>query len=104
MKEDILKSKNKSDVCRLINVPINGVGMKKVEKLLEEYGISLDIFNKKKMYNKNPKLCKECKKEIPYNKKGNDFCNSSCSATYTNKGVIRTPESKNKTSNTLKQF
>jgi very-short-patch-repair endonuclease len=105
MKEDILKCKNKSDVCRLINVPTNGVGMKKVENLLEEYGLSLDIFNKRKMYNKNPKLCKECGKKISYDKKRNDFCDSSCSTTFTNKERDeRSVNSKNKTSQKLKKF
>jgi very-short-patch-repair endonuclease len=104
MKEDILKCKCKSDVCRLLNVPINGVGMKKVEKVFDEYGLSLDIFNKERMYNQKPKLCKECGKEIPYNKKRNNFCDNSCSTSFTNKDRgERSEETKNKISETLKK-
>jgi hypothetical protein len=33
-------------------------------------------------YNKNPKLCKHCQNPIPYDKKVNNFCNSSCSGSY----------------------
>lgn len=36
-------------------------------------------------YSKNPKLCKNCKEPLPYNKRKNIFCDSSCSATYNNK-------------------
>ena len=33
-------------------------------------------------YNQNPKLCKHCQTPIPYDKKANSFCNSSCSASF----------------------
>ena len=36
-------------------------------------------------YNKNPKQCITCDSVIPYEKRHNDFCNSSCAATYNNK-------------------
>lgn len=35
-------------------------------------------------YAKNPKLCQQCGKHIPYEKRNNKFCGSSCSATYSN--------------------
>lgn len=35
-------------------------------------------------YESNPKLCKQCGKPIPYEKKDNVFCSQSCSAIYTN--------------------
>lgn len=35
-------------------------------------------------YYENPKKCKECGKIIPYEKRTNDFCNSSCAAIYNN--------------------
>lgn len=39
-----------------------------------------------KEYYKNPKLCKECKNIIPYDKKNEkSFCDSSCAAKYNNK-------------------
>lgn len=34
-------------------------------------------------------LCLMCKKEIPYEKRRNKFCNHSCSASYNNQGVAR---------------
>jgi len=40
-------------------------------------------------YNKNPKTCKYCGKVIPYEKRDNDFCNHSCSASYNNVGIKR---------------
>lgn len=35
-------------------------------------------------YESNPKLCKQCGKPIPYEKKDNVFCSQSCSTIYTN--------------------
>jgi len=35
-------------------------------------------------YNKNPKKCKLCDSILPFDKRENDFCNSSCSAKYNN--------------------
>lgn len=40
----------------------------------------------KEQYEKNPKLCLFCEKAIPYNKRRNKFCNSSCAASFTNVG------------------
>ena len=37
----------------------------------------------------NPKYCKHCGKEIPYEKRENDFCNSSCAASFNNKGACK---------------
>lgn len=36
-------------------------------------------------YQKNPPYCKFCGKQIPYEKRGNKYCNSSCQAKVTNK-------------------
>jgi hypothetical protein len=35
-------------------------------------------------YNKNPKLCKNCSKPLPYEKRNYTFCNSICSAEFNN--------------------
>lgn len=35
-------------------------------------------------YNSNPKLCKQCNNPIDYDKKRNDFCSKSCSASHNN--------------------
>ncbi len=34
-----------------------------------------------------PSNCLTCSKEIPYEKRGNKFCNHSCAASFTNQGV-----------------
>jgi len=39
-------------------------------------------------YNNNPKKCKNCNSIIPYNKRMNSYCSSSCSATINNKNRI----------------
>ncbi len=69
------------------------LGRKRIQELTNERIIE---------YNKNPKLCITCNGPIEYKKKNtNKFCSSSCSATYTNTGRIRSKESKLKTSNSL---
>jgi len=40
--------------------------------------------NIRSKYYSNPKLCKQCSNAIPFDKKINIFCSSSCSATYNN--------------------
>ena len=40
-------------------------------------------------YEKNPKLCKYCEKPLDYDKRRNNFCNHSCSASFNNQGVQR---------------
>lgn len=40
----------------------------------------------KEQYEKDPKICLFCEKPIPYAKKRNKFCNSSCAASLTNIG------------------
>lgn len=57
----------------------------------------INLCNEKNMifqseYLKNPKLCKTCQKQIPYEKRSNTFCNSSCAAFNSNKK--RGPKSK----------
>jgi hypothetical protein len=40
-------------------------------------------------YQSQPKLCKFCKSQISYDKRLNDFCSRSCSASYNNLGIKR---------------
>lgn len=100
-KKDILKCKSKSDVCKLLNISTNGRGMKRVDNLLLEYNISLYYFNNEKNYYKNPKYCKHCHKVLPYNKRNNNFCNNSCSASFNNKKRKLSEETKDKIRNSL---
>lgn len=39
----------------------------------------------KSRYRKNPEMCEQCKKPLPYKKRDNKFCSRSCAATYNNK-------------------
>jgi hypothetical protein len=40
-------------------------------------------------YNANPNKCKKCSNIIPYESRRNKFCGHSCSASYTNIGIVR---------------
>ena len=42
-----------------------------------------------KLYYQNPKTCKCCEGVIPYERRSNEFCGHSCSATFNNTGRIR---------------
>jgi hypothetical protein len=42
-----------------------------------------------KKYQENPKQCKNCKGELPYEKRHNTFCDSSCAASFNNAGLAR---------------
>ena len=44
------------------------------------------------LYYENPKYCKHCGELIPYEKRENDFCNHSCSASFNNQGIPRNGE------------
>ena len=45
-------------------------------------------------YYNNPKFCKHCGKQLPYEKRNNNFCSQSCSATYNNQKRERKEKSK----------
>lgn len=59
-----------------------------VNKNMRDYSIVSKTMIEKSLneYEKNPKYCMNemCGKKIPYNKRNNVFCNSSCSAKETN--------------------
>jgi hypothetical protein len=40
-------------------------------------------------YEKDPNICLTCGEAIPFEKRANSYCNSSCFATLNNKGVVR---------------
>ena len=54
-------------------------------------------------YDKNPNYCRYCGIKLPFG--GNpDFCDSSCSSSFTNKGREHTSETKLKLSESLKRY
>lgn len=103
-KTELMQHTSIYSVCEKLGYPKNGRGFNYVRELLDEYNLPPDFFNKKSQYNKNPKTCKECGKKIPFDKKENSFCNNSCSATYNNKGRIRTEESKRKVAESIRKL
>ncbi len=50
-----------------------------------ERGRQTQIERHKRKYEENPKICPNCEEIIPWEKKQNKFCNSSCAASYNNK-------------------
>jgi len=71
---------------------------KQNEKIYHHQKKSLEVIE---TYNKNPKLCLHCNKPIEYKKRTNTFCDSSCGASYSNKGRKMNEKTKNKISTTL---
>ena len=95
---DILEGcKSLNDVCRRLYGKANYTNREKVKRLLGENGIDwqqwLDSIK-----NDVPKVfCKQCGKEIPNGyKKRKLFCNSSCAASYNNKGRVMSIETREK--------
>ena len=64
---------------------------KKIREFCDDKGLSYDNLLKlnKDRYYENPKKCKKCGKIIPYEKRSNDFCNSSCAASYNDKIYVK---------------
>ncbi len=78
-----------------------------VNKYMRDYGKCSNTFKKnkeekEKKYLEDPKYCKECEEIIPFKKKENFFCSSSCSAKHTNKN--RTVTWGNKISESLQKY
>lgn len=84
----------------------NGSGQRFVEKLRKKANIDYhDYFNKtdKEHYESNPKRCIACDRVLPYEKRYNKFCSSTCAATYNNvKRGKRSIETRVKISESLK--
>jgi hypothetical protein len=58
---------------------------KVIEKLEMGRKVRLEQYERNRvLYGINPKKCKNCDKEISFEKKDNDFCNRSCAAKYGN--------------------
>ncbi len=67
----------------------------KLKQFIHENNINISHIKIKltrSTYEQNPKRCKACGDVIPYEKRQNDFCNHSCSASYNNQGVCRNGE------------
>jgi hypothetical protein len=47
--------------------------------------INTQVNDRIEQYNQNPKKCKQCNTPITYDRRRNNYCNQSCSASYNNK-------------------
>ena len=65
---------------------ISNVGLYNL-RISAKINLKNDFFYNIKEYNKNPKKCKYCSSIIPYNKKGNIFCNINCRKAYDKKNM-----------------
>ena len=93
IKELFAKCDSKSDVCRKLNLPINGSGLRQVDKLILEYNVDTSHFNmgktKKIKYPIIKKICLICGNEFeaklghPREKK---VCSHACANTYFRSG------------------
>jgi len=77
-----------SDFCKIINLPINGVGYSKAKKIINDFNLNTDHFDngksKKIKYEKIEKECPICKKNFEtFNggKRERATCSISCSNT-----------------------
>jgi len=89
----IKKSKSKNEISLKFYGYSNKKTYKKIDEFISKNGINDEHLNKKIKY------CPNCGNIVT--KKGNTFCNRSCSASYTNKGKIKTTEEKINISNGL---
>ena len=67
------------------------LGYLKSKRAMENHTLGL-IKDAKERHKDKGKRCLNCKKEIPYDKRKNKFCNCSCAAQYNNLGITRNPK------------
>ena len=85
-------SETQVEILRKLNKKINGSGWRLIKKLADQIGLDLKEYNKKitkEKYNRSPKHCACCGKELTYEQKDNIYCSRSCAASINNRGVIR---------------
>lgn len=84
--------KNRKELLLKLGFNLNGGTKRTLRNICNKYGIDLSVFDTKltpEKYYENPKYCQQCGKIIPYEKRINKFCSSSCAATYNNTGRVR---------------
>lgn len=88
----ITKAKSLASILSILNCTDNTYNRTELKNFIETNNIDISHLKKKLTkadYQNNPKYCKFCGKEIPYEKRRNDFCSHSCSASYNNRGICR---------------
>lgn len=79
------KECNLTQIERDFNLGKNAAGRLYNKRGIDYKSIKKEWLRQQKLnYDNNPKLCKQCGKPIPYDKRDNAFCCQSCSAIYTN--------------------
>ena len=84
--------KNRKELLLKLGFNFNGGAKRTLRNICDKYDIDLSVFDTKltpEKYYEKPKYCQQCGKIIPYEKRTNKFCSSSCAATYNNTGRVR---------------
>ena len=95
IKQAINNSKSLAEVLHSLECHDNTSNRNSIKKIISENDIDISHLKTpmpKNKYLENPKYCKYCGKELPYEKRENDFCDHSCSASYNNLGICRNGE------------
>lgn len=83
----ISNSKSLAEVLHSLECHDNTSNRNFVKKIISDYNIDISHLKTpmtKDKYLINPKYCKHCGKMIPYEQRENNFCNSSCAASFNN--------------------
>ena len=99
----------KSEICKLLDIEYKNKNALYIDNKLLEYSQYIGLYtredissnnlhkrywnNQIKIYNDNPKICVNCGKIIPFEKRLNICCSTSCAVSYGNKQ--KQPKSKN---------
>lgn len=82
-----------SDVCRRLNLPINGTGIRKAKEILKSMNFDISIFSKKEWYKSKyetiEKKCPVCEQSFTTqlnHQKEKTVCSVSCSNTFFRSG------------------
>ena len=86
--EAVVNSYSFSSTLDKLNISkVGSYNISLLKKYCSDNNISTSHFSRdlsRIEYEKNPKVCKFCGEVLPYEKRRNEFCNSSCSAKYGN--------------------
>lgn len=85
--EAFTRCKSNNEVMQYFGRKNNGAGHRFIQKIREKANIDYHSYfpiNSRESYETTPKRCEFCGKIIPYEKRKNKFCSSSCSTSYNN--------------------
>ena len=87
IKQAITQCKTLAEVLRLLECHDNTSNRNLLKRTILDNNIDITHIKtrtSREVYQKDPKHCKHCGKELPYEKRDNDFCSHSCAASYNN--------------------